>query len=596
MSHSDASPPLPEPGRIARRDEQTGWRRWLPGLGVLREYQWAWLRDDIVAGLVLTTMLVPVGIAYAVASGVPGIYGLYATIVPLLFYALFGPSRILVMGPDSSLVAVILAVIIPLSGGDPQRAVALAGMMAIVSGAVCILAGMARLGFITELLSKPIRYGYMNGIALTVLISQLPKLFGFSIESDGPLRNIAAIISALTEGKINWTTFMVGGLTLAVILLLKRWPRLPGILIAVVGATVAVGVFDLATRAGVSVLGSLPQGLPGFAIPWITRADIVPVLIGGCAVALVSFADTSVLSRVYAARTRTYVNPNQEMVGLGIANLAAGFFQGFPISSSSSRTPVAEAAGAKSQMTGVVGALAVAVLLVVAPDLLQHLPSSALAAVVIASAIGLIEITDLRRIYRIQRWECWLSIVCTVGVAVFGAIEGIGLAIVIAIIEFLWDAWRPYSAVLGRADGVKGYHDIKRYPDARLIPGLVLFRWDAPLFFANAELFSDRVLDAVAASPTPVRWLVVAAEPVTSVDVTSADMLAELDDRLHAAGIELCFAEMKDPVKDKLKRFGLFARLGETAFFPTIGTAVDSYVANYRVEYVEGDEGGKVGR
>jgi high affinity sulfate transporter 1 len=559
---------------------------------VLREYQWAWLRYDLVAGLVLTTMLVPVGIAYAVASGVPGIYGLYATIVPLLFYALFGPSRILVMGPDSSLVAVILAVIIPLSGGDPQRAVALAGMMAIVSGAVWILAGIARLGFITELLSKPIRYGYMNGIALTVLISQLPKLFGFSIESDGPLRNIWAIASAVMEGKVNLAAFTVGGLTLAVILLLKRWPRLPGILIAVVGATVAVGVLDLATRAGVKVLGSLPQGLPGFAIPWITRADIVPVLIGGCAVALVSFADTSVLSRVYAARTRTYVNPNQEMVGLGIANLAAGFFQGFPISSSSSRTPVAEAAGAKTQLTGVVGALAVALLLLVAPDLLQHLPSSALAAVVIASAIGLIEIADLRRIYRIQRWECWLSIVCTVGVAVFGAIEGIGLAIVIAIVEFLWDAWRPYSAVLGRADGVKGYHDIKRYPDASLIPGLVLFRWDAPLFFANAELFSDRVLDAVAASPTPVRWLVVAAEPVTSVDVTSADMLAELDDTLHAAGIELCIAEMKDPVKDKLKRFGLFARLGETAFFPTIGTAVDSYVANYQVDDREREDEG----
>ncbi|MBV7545112.1 SulP family inorganic anion transporter [Pseudomonas sp. PDM26] len=593
MSHSDASPPVSEPGRIARRDEQSGWRRWLPGLGMLREYQSAWLRYDIVAGLVLTTMLVPVGIAYAVASGVPGIYGLYATIVPLLFYALFGPSRILVMGPDSSLVTVILAVILPLSGGDPQRAVALAGMMAIVSGAVCILAGMARLGFITELLSKPIRYGYMNGIALTVLISQLPKLFGFSIESNGPLRDLWSITSAVMEGKVNWTTFLVGGLTLAVILLLKRWPRLPGILIAVVGATVAVGVLDLATRAGVKVLGSLPQGLPGFAIPWITSADIVPVLIGGCAVALVSFADTSVLSRVYAARTRTYVNPNQEMVGLGIANLAAGFFQGFPISSSSSRTPVAEAAGAKTQMTGVVGALTVALLLLVAPDLLQHLPSSALAAVVIASAIGLIEITDLRRIYRIQRWECGLSIVCTVGVAAFGAIEGIGLAIVIAVIEFLWDGWRPYSAVLGSADGVKGYHDIKRYPDARLIPGLVLFRWDAPLFFANAELFSDRVLDAVAASPTPVLRLVVAAGPVTSVDVTSADMLAELDDTLHAAGIELCIAEMKDPVKDKLKRFGLFARLGETAFFPTLGTAVDSYMANYQVDYREREDEGK---
>ena len=543
----------------------------MPGLQTLRRYEAAWLRHDIVAGLVLTTMLVPVGIAYAVASGLPGIYGLYATIIPLLAYALFGPSRILVLGPDSSLAAVILAVVLPLSGGDPLRAVAVAGMMAVVSGTVCILAGVARLGFITELLSKPIRYGYMNGIALTVLISQLPKLFGFSIKSDGPLRNLWAVATAVLEGKTNWTAFMVGAGTLAVILLLKGSKRLPGILIAVVGATVVVGVLDLAARAGVSVLGSLPQGLPAFAIPWITYADIVPVLIGGCAVALVSFADTSVLSRVYAARTRTYVDPNQEMVGLGVANLAAGFFQGFPISSSSSRTPVAEAAGARTQLTGVVGALAVALLLVVAPDLLQNLPTSALAAVVIASAIGLIEVTDLRRIYRIQRWEFWLSIVCTVGVAVLGAIPGIGLAIVIAVIEFLWDGWRPYSAVLGRAEGVKGYHDITRYPDARLIPGLVLFRWDAPLFFANAELFHDRVLDAVAASPTPVRWLVVAAEPVTSVDITSADMLAELDETLHAAGIELCFAEMKDPVKDKLKRFGLFARLGEETFFPTIG-------------------------
>jgi len=547
----------------------------------LRSYKIEWLPRDIVAGLVLTTMLVPVGIAYAVASGVSGIYGLYATIVPLLAYALFGPSRILVLGPDSSLAAVILAVILPLSGGDPHRAIALAGMMAIVSGTVCILAGLARLGFITELLSKPIRYGYMNGIALTVLISQLPKLFGFKIESDGPLRNLWAIASAVIEGKTNWITFLIGAVTLVVILALKNYKRVPGILIAVAAATLVVGMLDLAAR-GVAVLGTLPQGLPSLVIPWITRADIVPVLIGGFAVALVSFADTSVLSRVYAAKTQTYVDPNQEMVGLGVANLAGGFFQGFPISSSSSRTPVAEAAGAKTQLAGVVGALAVALLLVVEPDLLKNLPTSALAAVVIASAIGLIEITDLRRIYRIQHWEFWLSIACTVGVAVFGAIEGIGLAIVIAVIEFLWDGWRPYSTVLGRAEGVEGYHDITRYPDAQLIPGLVLFRWDSPLFFANAELFHDRVLDAVAASPTPVRWLVVAAEPVTSVDVTSADMLAELDDTLHASGIKLCVAEMKDPVKDKMKRFGLFARLGETAFFPTVDTAVSGYLQTLR--------------
>ena len=588
MSDATATNPVPEPGRIPRPDRdasQAGWMRWLPGLQTLRNYEASWLRHDIVAGLVLTTMLVPVGIAYAVASGLPGIYGLYATIVPLLAYALFGPSRILVLGPDSALVAVILAVVLQQSGGDPMRAIALAGAMAIVSGLVSIAAGLARLGFITELLSKPIRYGYMNGIALTVLISQMPKLFGFSIDSVGPLKDIWAIATAVREGMANWTTFAVGASTLAVILLLQGHQRIPGILVAVIGATVAVGVLDLGTRADVAILGSLPQGLPAFSIPWITYADIGPVVIGGCAVALVAFADTSVLSRVYAARTRSYVNPNQEMVGLGIANLATGFFQGFPISSSSSRTPVAEAAGSRTQLTGIIGALGVALLLLVAPDLLQNLPTSALAAVVIASAIGLFEFADLQRIYRIQRWEFWLSIVCTAGVAALGAIPGIGLAILIAVIEFLWDGWRPYSAVLGRADGVKGYHDITRYPDARRIPGLVLFRWDAPLFFANAELFQGRVLDAVSDSPTPVRWLVVSAEPVTSVDVTSADMLAELDETLQAAGIELCFAGMKDPVKDKLKRFGLFARLGEDMFFPTVGVAVSGYLKRFNVAW-----------
>ena len=577
----------PEPGRLVRPliSAASGWVRWLPGIQILRRYEVAWLPSDLVAGLVLTTMLVPVGIAYAEASGVPGIYGLYATIIPLLAYALFGPSRILVLGPDSSLAAVILAVVLPNSGGDPMRAVVLAGMMAVISGLVCILAGLLRLGFITELLSKPIRYGYMNGIALTVLISQLPKVFGFSIDEAGPLRDLWQIARSVLGGKINWITFGIGAGTLTVILLLKRFKRVPGILIAVVAATITVGAFDLGTTAGVKVLGPLPQGLPSFAWPWTSLADLGAVVVGGCAVALVSFADTSVLSRAYAAKTRTYVDPNQEMVGLGAANLAAGFFQGFPISSSSSRTPVAEASGAKTQLTGVVGAAAVGLLLVLAPELLKNLPNGALAAVVIASAIGLFEVGDLRRIFRIQRWEFWLSIVCFVGVAVLGAIPGIGLAVVIAVIEFLWDGWRPHSAVLGRVDGIRGYHDLKRYPDARLIPGLVLFRWDAPLFFANAELFQERVLEAVESSPTPVRRIIVAAEPVTSVDVTSADVLAELEQTLRASQIELRFAEMKDPVKDKLKRLELLDRLGAGVFHPTLGAAVDAYLAEHSVDW-----------
>jgi high affinity sulfate transporter 1 len=564
--------------------DQAGWLRWMPGLRTLLRYEAGWLRHDLVAGLVLATMLVPVGIAYAVASGLPGIYGLYATVVPLLIYAVFGPSRILVLGPDSALAAVILSVVVPLSGGDPQRAVTLAGMMALISGTVCILAGLARLGFVTELLSKPIRYGYMNGIALTVLISQLPKLFGFSVETTGPLRDLWAIGEAFLDGKANWVAFAVGAGTLAIILLLRGSKRVPGILVAVIGAAALVGTFDLAGRHGVAILGSLPQGLPGFAIPWISIDDIIPVLLGGCAVALVSFADTSVLSRAYAARTGTKVDPNQEMVGLGAANLATGFFQGFPISSSSSRTPVAEAAGARTQLTGIVGALAIALLLLVAPNLLRNLPTPTLAAVVIASAIGLFEVADLKRIYRIQRWEFWLSIACFAGVAVFGAIPGIGLAIVIAVIEFLWDGWRPYSAILGRPTGVEGYHDITRYPQANRIPGLVLFRWDAPLFFANSELFRERILAAAAESPTQVQCLVVAAAPVTSVDVTAADMLGELDHVLHEYGIELRFAELKDPVKDKLKRFGLFAQFGETRFFPTIDAAVSRYLATHEID------------
>jgi len=554
-----------------------GWVRWLPGLAILRSYEAAWLPRDLAAGLALTAMLVPVGIAYAEASGVPGVYGLYATIVPLVAYAIFGPSRILVLGPDSALAAPILAVVLSVSGGDPMRAVAAASLMAIIAGLFCIVLGLLRLGFITELLSKPIRYGYMNGIALTVLVSQLPKLFAIPIEDAGPLQELWRLAQAVADGQANWYAFAVGAASLGAILLLKRFDRVPGILIAVILATLAVSLLRLDVQ-GVKVLGEIPQGLPSFTWPWLSNADWATIVLGGGAVAMISFADTSVLSRTYAARTHTRVDPNQEMVGLGMANLAAGLFQGFPISSSASRTPVAEAAGARTQLTGVIGAAAVALLLVFAPNLLRYLPSSALAAVVIAAALGLFEFKDLRRIYRIQQWEFWLSMLCFAAVAVLGAIPGIGLAVVIAVIEFLWDGWRPHFAVLGRVPNLRGYHDLKRYPHADLIDGLVLFRWDAPLFFANAELFQQRLLEAVQASPTPVRRVVVAAEPVTSVDVTSADMLRELSQHLAKEGAALHFAEMKDPVRDKLKRFELTEILGDDHFHPTVESAVENYL------------------
>ena len=562
--------------------------RWVPGLHTARHYQREWLHHDIAAGLALAAVLVPVGVAYSVASGLPAICGLYATVTGLLAYALFGPSRILVLGPDSALVALIVGVVLPLSAGDPQRAMALAGMMALVAGATSVLAGVARLGFVTELLSKPIRYGYMNGIALTVLVTQVPTLLGIQVKADGIIDSVFRTVQAVLGGQVHLASFALGGGTLAAIWLLKRLPRIPAVLVAVAGATIVTALLDLDAAAGVQVLGVLPPGLPAFDFPGLSASDVGDVVLAGMAAALVALADTSVLSRSYAGRSGTRVDPNQEAVGLGAANLAAGLFQGFPISASSSRTPVLEAAGGKTQLAGVVGALAVAALLLWGPALLEHLPKSALAAVVIASAVSLFEFKDLRRIWRIQRWECWLSVGCTVGVAALGAIEGIGLAIVAAIIEFLWDAWRPHSAVLGKAPGVRGWHDIKRYPDAKQLPGLVLFRWDAPLFFADAELFHDKVLDAVAAAQQPVRRVVVGAEPITSVDVTAADIVQELSDRLERDGIELCFAELKDPVKDKLKRFGLFTELGAHTFFATISESVDVYAEEFGVRWEDG--------
>lgn len=570
--------------------DQRGFWKLASGLYTLRHYQASWLWRDLVAGLVLTAVLVPVGMGYSTAAGLPAIYGLYATIIPLIAYAIFGPSRILVLGPDSSLAAMIAAVILPLAVDDAQRAVALAGMLAILAGSISILAGLLRLGFITELLSKPIRYGYLNGIALTVMVSQLPKLFGFSVSAEGLGERILAFFQGVLQGKTNWITLLVGGSTLAMILLLKRAKRIPGVLVAVVCAIGIVSIFDLDNRAGVSVLGVLPQGLPTFAIPNISLEDLTTLLTGAIAIAVVSFADTSVLSRTFAAKSGYYVDPNQELIGLGAANVAAGLFQGFSISSSSSRTPVAAAAGAKTQITGVTGAAAIALMLVFAPGLLQNLPNTALAAVVIASALGLFEVNDLRRLYRIQRWEFWLSIGCFLGVAILGPIPGILLAIVAALLEFVWDAWRPHYAIMGRADGVKGYHDITRYPHARQVPGLVLFRWDAPLFFANAEQFRESILKAVAAAPTPVSWVIISAEPVTDIDITSADMLNELDDEMHEVGIDLVFAGMKDPVKDILKRFGVFNKFGEHLFFATMGEAVKVYLKTSKVEWVDWED------
>jgi high affinity sulfate transporter 1 len=579
--------PLPPAARL---------EKWIPGLQVVRHYRRAWLPHDLAAGLALTALLIPVGMGYAQVAGLPPVYGLYATMVPLVVYAIFGPSRILVIGPDSALAGMIAATILPLAVGRPDQVPALAAMLALLTGAFCIVGGLARLGFVTDLLSKPIRYGYLNGIALTVLVGQLPKLFGFSVHSVSFIPDVVAFLRGVAAGKTNPAALAIGLACLAIILGMKRWlPKVPGVLVAVVAATAVSAAADLAARAGVPVVGPLPQGLPSLVFPAVQWSDMKPLAAGAIAIALVAFAETSVLSRVYAARGGYRADTNRELIALGAADLATGLLQGFPISSSATRTPVAESAGAKTQVTGVVGAIAIGLLLVFLPGLLQALPTAALAAVVISALLGLVEVPELIRIYRLRRIEFVISLVCFLGVVLFGIIEGVFVAVGVALLRLVWQAWRPHYAVLGRVQGVKGYHDISRHPEARRVPGLVLFRWDAPLFFANAESFHDDVLRAVADAPTPTRRVVVAAEPVTDVDITAADTLADLLEALTAAGVELCFAEMKGPVKDRLKRYGLFTQVGPDRFFTTIGAAVDGYLQEKGVKWIDWEEAGSGG-
>jgi high affinity sulfate transporter 1 len=564
--------------------------RWLPGVRALREYRRSWLPHDLVAGLVLTALLVPVGMGYAQAAGLPPITGLYATIVPLVVYAVFGPSRVMVLGPDSSLAAVIAAVILPLGGRDPETAVALAGALAVLTGLVILVAGVARLGFMTELLSRPVQLGYLYGIAVTILVGQLPRLCGFSVEGRGLLTETRDFAQGVARGQVNRAALAVGLVGIVVILVLKRvWPRFPGVMAAVVVGIAAVSLFDL-TGEGVEVIGVLPEGLPTFALPAFESSQLGALLSGAVGIALVAVADTTVLSQSLAAQRNEPVDPNQELRALGAANLAAGLFQGFAISSSASRTPVAVAAGARSQLTPLVGAVTIALMLVFAPGALRDLPLPMLAAIVITAAIGLIDVAAVRRLYRVRRSEFILWLAAFLGVALLGVLLGIFVAILLSLGDFIRRAWRPHDAVLGREDELKGYHDIDRHPDARQVPGLLLYRFDAPLFFANAGYFRRRVRRLVAEAAHPVRWVVVAAEPITDVDTTAADHLADLLAALRRQGVTLALAELKGPVKDRLRRYGLLAAIGPDRFFPTIGTAVDAYVQATGVAWVDWEE------
>jgi len=567
---------------MSRRIETSRLAHWVPGLRVLATYRPAWLQHDLLAGIVLTALLVPQGMAYAELAGLPPVTGLYATMLPLLAYFLFGPSRILVLGPDSAVSPVVAAAIIPLAGASADARVEMAAMLALLVGAILALGAVAGLGFLTDLISKPVRLGYLAGIALTVLATQLPKLLGIPLSAESFVEAVRELPGDLDQ--TDPVALAIGAGSLAAILLVRRAaPKVPGVFIAVAGATILVAALNLADE--IAVVGPLPEGLPSFTVPSVSAGDLGRLTLSAFAVALVAFADTSVLSRSYATKLRQSVDQDQELLALGAANIASGLFQGFPLSSSSSRTPVAEAAGARTQVTGVVAACALALVLVLGTGLTKNLPQTTLAAVVMAAVIGLVDLPALRWLRRVNHVDFGLAIAAFLGVVSFGVLTGIGIAIGLSALAFLWRAWHPYDAVLGRVSGRKGYHDVGRHPDAALVPGLLLYRFDAPLFFANAGVFRERLLRAVAAAPEAVRMVVVAAEPITDVDTTAADMLIELGRELEEGGVELAFAELKGPAKDKLQAYGLLDLIGEHLFYPTVGAAVHAYLDRHEVTW-----------
>ena len=545
--------------------------RWIPGVRVARTYERTWLRSDLVAGAVLAAILVPQGMAYAELAGLPAVVGLYTTIACLVGYAVFGPSRVLVLGPDSSISPLILAALVPLlAGDDPATAIVLAGMLAVLVGLIQVLLGLGRLGFVADLLSSEVQVGYMNGLAITIVVSQLPKLFGFSTDADGFAESCGRSPGRRPDRRDHPRAR-------------RRGARGP----AGAAAHHPPGAGDprrdrrrngrvgraRARRGGRRDRRALPQGVPEPAFPWTSIDDLGPLLIAAVGITLVSLTDTVATATSFAARRGDEVDPDREMVGVGAANLAAGLFQGFAVSTSSSRTAVAEQSGARTQVTNLVGAGLVALLLLFLNSLLTDLPQTALAAVVIVAALSLADIAVLRRYFRVRKSALALSLAATAGVVVFGVLEGIVIAVVMAILLFFRRSWRPHGAVLGRVEGMDGWHSVRVFPHARELPGIVVYRWEAPLFFANAGTFRQQVRRLM--RDRHPSWIVLQCEAITDVNVTAAKMLEDLDLELNAAGCHLAFVEMRSRLQDLTFRYGLFETLDRDHFYPTLERALE---------------------
>lgn len=551
------------------------WTALAPGLAQFRRYRPSWLRGDVAAGLTVAAYLIPQVMAYATIAGLPPVAGLWASLLPLAIYAVLGTSRQLSAGPEATTALMTATALAPLAAGDPVRYAALAAMLAVLVGVFCFVGGLIRLGFLADLLSRPVLIGFMTGVAVIMIGSQLGKLTGAPVTGDGIVDQVRSL--AASNDRIHVPTAIFAAVIVVALLVLSRWlPRVPGPFIAVLLATVVVAVFSLDDK-GIRVVGQVPGGLPAFgltAIPWHDIGTLAAVA-GG--VAIVAYSDTVLTARTFAARQRGYVDPNAELRALGVCNLGAGLSHGFPVSSSASRTALSDAVGGRTQVYSLVALGLVLVVMLTANGLLAKFPTAALGALVVYAALRLIDLGEFRRLARFRRSEFILALLTTVAVLGLGVLYGVLAAIGLSILDLLRRVARPHDSVLGFVPGVAGMHDIVDYPEARLEPGLLVYRYDAPLFFANAQDFRQRAMAAVNHNPDRVQWFVLNSEANVDVDLTALDALDQLRADLEARGIVFAMARVKQELKVMLEAAGLLDKIGEDHIYPTLPTAVEAY-------------------
>jgi SulP family sulfate permease len=550
-------------------------RRYLPGVWVLREYQRGWLRGDLLAGVTVAAYLVPQVMAYAEVAGLPAIVGLWAAVAPLVLYAILGSSRQLSVGPESSTALITATAVTVLVTDDQQRYAETAAALALAVGAICLICWVARLGFLANLLSHPVLIGYMAGIAGLMIVSQLGKVSGIAVEGDSVLSELRFFVDHL--GEVHLPTLLVAAGTFALLVAFQRLlPRWPGPLIAMVLAALAVAVLNL-DQIGVKTVGAVPRGLPPVAIPDFSTIDLGTLLPAALGVTIVAYTDNVVTARAFAARRREVIDARQEFLALGAANLGAGLFSGFPVSSSGSRTVIGDAVGSRTQLYSLVAAAIVLLTMLFLGPALSTFPMAALGALVVFAALRLIDFAELRRIARFRRSELFLALATTVAVLIFDVLYGIAVAVGLSILDLLRRIARPHDGILGFVPGLAGMHDIDDYDTGRQVPGLLVYRYDAPLFFANAEDFKRRALASVDAADPPVEWFLLNAEANTEIDLTAVDALEEVRKTLAGRGVVFALARVKFEVREILASTGFIDRIGEDKVFMTLPTAVSAY-------------------